>query len=136
MFTLKEQCLECALAHGDLCLASSYGVSNHSAALYLSLCDAFFVLSVFDHTFSANILLDDRFQAKLTDFAVAHFRPHPEQQSSTINMTGSGRKHLWYMPEEYVRQGRLSVKTDVYSFGIVSVACCSATEENSLSRGF
>lgn len=34
-------------------------------------------------------------------------------------MTGSGRKHLWYMPEEYIRQGRLTVKTDVYSFGIV-----------------
>lgn len=68
---------------------------------------------------SANILLDDQFQPKLTDFAAAHFRPHLEQQSSTINMTGSGRKHLWYMPEEYIRQGRLTVKTDVYSFGIV-----------------
>ncbi|XP_021483097.2 interleukin-1 receptor-associated kinase 3 isoform X1 [Meriones unguiculatus] len=68
---------------------------------------------------SANILLDDQFQPKLTDFAMAHFRPHLEHQNSTINMTGSGRKHLWYMPEEYIRQGRLSVKTDVYSFGIV-----------------
>ncbi|XP_051026357.1 interleukin-1 receptor-associated kinase 3 [Acomys russatus] len=68
---------------------------------------------------SANVLLDDQFQAKLTDFAMAHFQPHPEHQNSTINMTGSSRKHLWYMPEEYVRQGRLSVKTDVYSFGIV-----------------
>ncbi|XP_031205287.1 interleukin-1 receptor-associated kinase 3 isoform X2 [Mastomys coucha] len=68
---------------------------------------------------SANILLDDQFQPKLTDFAAAHFRPNLEQQSSTINMTGSGRKHLWYMPEEYIRQGRLSDKTDVYSFGIV-----------------
>nr|XP_048274339.1 interleukin-1 receptor-associated kinase 3 isoform X1 [Myodes glareolus] len=68
---------------------------------------------------STNILLDDQFQPKLTDFAMAHFRPHLEHHSSTINTTGSGRKHLWYMPEEYIRQGRLSVKTDVYSFGIV-----------------
>ncbi|XP_008827340.1 interleukin-1 receptor-associated kinase 3 isoform X2 [Nannospalax galili] len=68
---------------------------------------------------SSNILLDDQFQPKLTDFAMAHFRPHLEHQSSTINMTGSSRKHLWYMPEEYIRQGRLSDKTDVYSFGIV-----------------
>ncbi|KAH0515357.1 Interleukin-1 receptor-associated kinase 3 [Microtus ochrogaster] len=66
-----------------------------------------------------NILLDDQFQPRLTDFAMAHFRPHFEHHSSTINTTGSGRKHLWYMPEEYIRQGRLSVKTDVYSFGIV-----------------
>ncbi|XP_047406684.1 interleukin-1 receptor-associated kinase 3 isoform X2 [Sciurus carolinensis] len=68
---------------------------------------------------STNILLDDRFQAKLTDFAMAHFRPHPENQNSTINVTTSSRKHLWYMPEEYIRQGKLSVKTDIYSFGIV-----------------
>ncbi|XP_007940946.2 interleukin-1 receptor-associated kinase 3 [Orycteropus afer afer] len=68
---------------------------------------------------SANILLDDQFQPKLTDFAMAHFRPHLEHQSSTINMTSSSSKHLWYMPEEYIRQGKLSIKTDVYSFGIV-----------------
>ncbi|XP_012875726.1 PREDICTED: interleukin-1 receptor-associated kinase 3 [Dipodomys ordii] len=68
---------------------------------------------------SANILLDDQFQPKLTNFAMAHFRPHLEPQSSTINMTSSSRKDLWYMPEEYIRQGKLSIKTDVFSFGIV-----------------
>ncbi|XP_012637863.2 interleukin-1 receptor-associated kinase 3 [Microcebus murinus] len=68
---------------------------------------------------STSILLDDQFQPKLTDFAMAHFRPHLEHQSSTINMTSNGSKHLWYMPEEYIRQGKLSIKTDVYSFGIV-----------------
>ncbi|XP_033619652.1 interleukin-1 receptor-associated kinase 3 [Fukomys damarensis] len=68
---------------------------------------------------SANILLDDQFQPKLTDFAMAHFRHHLEQQSSTINVTSGSSKHLWYMPEEYIRQGKLSTKTDIYSFGIV-----------------
>ncbi|KAB0378704.1 hypothetical protein FD755_010282 [Muntiacus reevesi] len=68
---------------------------------------------------SANILLDDQFQPKLTDFAMAHFRPHLEPQSSAISMTSSSSKHVWYMPEEYIRQGKLSIKTDVYSFGIV-----------------
>uniref|UniRef100_A0A2K6NEP9 Interleukin 1 receptor associated kinase 3 n=1 Tax=Rhinopithecus roxellana TaxID=61622 RepID=A0A2K6NEP9_RHIRO len=68
---------------------------------------------------SANILLDDQFQPKLTDFAMAHFRSHVEHQSCTINMTSSSSKHLWYMPEEYIRRGKLSIKTDVYSFGIV-----------------
>ncbi|XP_017371332.1 interleukin-1 receptor-associated kinase 3 isoform X3 [Cebus imitator] len=67
----------------------------------------------------ANILLDDQLQPKLTDFAMAHFRPHLEHQSCTINTTSSSSKHLWYMPEEYIRQGKLSIKTDVYSFGIV-----------------
>ncbi|XP_048216132.1 interleukin-1 receptor-associated kinase 3 [Perognathus longimembris pacificus] len=68
---------------------------------------------------SANILLDDQFQPKLSDFAMAYFRPHLEPQSSTINMTRSSRKDLWYMPEEYIQQGKLSIKTDVFSFGIV-----------------
>ncbi|XP_004602855.2 interleukin-1 receptor-associated kinase 3 [Sorex araneus] len=68
---------------------------------------------------SANILLDDQFQPKLTDFAMAHFRPHSEHQSSTISVTSSSNKQLWYLPEEYIRQGTFSVKTDIYSFGIV-----------------
>lgn len=78
-----------------------------------------FVLFAYNHNFSANILLDDQFQPKLTDFAMAHFRPHLEPQSSAISMTSSSSKHVWYMPEEYIRQGKLSIKTDIYSFGIV-----------------
>lgn len=79
-----------------------------------------FVLFVLAPHFSANILLDDQFQPKLMDFAMAHFRPHPEPQSATISMSSGSSNHLWYMPEEYIRQGKLSTKTDVYSFGIVS----------------
>uniref|UniRef100_F7FQL3 Interleukin 1 receptor associated kinase 3 n=1 Tax=Monodelphis domestica TaxID=13616 RepID=F7FQL3_MONDO len=68
---------------------------------------------------SSNILLDSQFQPKLTNFVTAHLRPHLEKQSSTINMESSRNKYLLYMPEEYIRQRRLSIKTDVYSFGIV-----------------
>ncbi|KAM5287917.1 interleukin-1 receptor-associated kinase 3 [Ctenodactylus gundi] len=74
---------------------------------------------IFGNISSANILLDDQFQPKLTDFAMAHFRPHLEHQSSTINLISNSSKCLWYMPEEYIRQGKLSTKTDIYSFGIV-----------------
>ncbi|KAM8982117.1 interleukin-1 receptor-associated kinase 3 isoform X2 [Sarcophilus harrisii] len=67
---------------------------------------------------SSNILLDNQFQPKLKNFVTAHLRPHLEKQSSTINMESGRNKYLWYMPEEYIRQRRLSTKTDVYSFGI------------------
>ncbi|XP_062059269.1 interleukin-1 receptor-associated kinase 3 isoform X2 [Lepus europaeus] len=76
-------------------------------------------LSEFEVLLLANILLDDKCEPKLTDFAMAHFRSHLEHQSSTISMASSSTRHLWYMPEEYIRQGKLSVKTDIYSFGIV-----------------
>ncbi|XP_074125815.1 interleukin-1 receptor-associated kinase 3 isoform X1 [Sminthopsis crassicaudata] len=68
---------------------------------------------------SSNILLDNQFQPKLKNFVTAHLRPHLEKQSTTINMESGRNKYLWYMPEEYIRQRRLSTKTDVYSFGIV-----------------
>ncbi|XP_044535141.1 interleukin-1 receptor-associated kinase 3 [Gracilinanus agilis] len=68
---------------------------------------------------SSNILLDSQFQPKLTNLVTAHLRPHLEKQSSTINMESSRNQYLLYMPEEYIRQRRLSIKTDVYSFGIV-----------------
>ncbi|XP_072511385.1 interleukin-1 receptor-associated kinase 3 isoform X1 [Notamacropus eugenii] len=68
---------------------------------------------------SSNILLDNQFQPKLKNFVTAHLQPLLEKQSSTINMESSRNKYLWYMPEEYIRQRRLSTKTDVYSFGIV-----------------
>ncbi|KAJ8783613.1 hypothetical protein J1605_008656 [Eschrichtius robustus] len=103
---MDKEYLELIRYNGELVLFSKY------------LYDVF-VLFALDHNFSANILLDDQFQPKLTDFAMAHIRPHLEPQSSVISMTSNSSKHLWYMPEEYIRQGKLSVKTDVYSFGIV-----------------
>lgn len=117
----------CHLVHGKLYVALFVSVWNCPAwrrachVVFSPKClYKVFVLFVLDHNFSANILLDDHFQPKISDFAMAHFRLHLEHQSSTISMTSSSSKHLWYLPEEYIRQGKLSTKTDVYSFGIVS----------------
>ncbi|XP_028935228.1 interleukin-1 receptor-associated kinase 3 isoform X2 [Ornithorhynchus anatinus] len=68
---------------------------------------------------STNILLDDQFQPKLTDFATVHLQPQTDCRSFTVSTKNNAAKHLWYMPEEYLRQSRLSTKTDVYSFGII-----------------
>lgn len=70
---------------------------------------------------SSNILLDEHLQPKLSDFGLAHLRPHTVNQSCTIVMDTASRSHLGYLPEEYIRDGKLSVKLDVYSLGMVSL---------------
>ncbi|XP_063067520.1 interleukin-1 receptor-associated kinase 3 [Engraulis encrasicolus] len=67
---------------------------------------------------SANILLDNRLQPKLSDFGMARLRPHSGNQSCTITMRTSNHGNC-YLPVEYNRGGKLSVKVDIYSFGMV-----------------
>lgn len=71
---------------------------------------------------SSNILLDENLQPKLSDFGLAHLRPHSVNQSFTIVMDTGSHSNLGYLPEEYIRDGKLSVKLDVYSLGMVSSA--------------
>ncbi|KTF87156.1 hypothetical protein cypCar_00038405 [Cyprinus carpio] len=68
---------------------------------------------------SSNILLDEHLQPKLSDFGLAHLRPHSVNQSCTIVMDTASHSNLGYLPEEYIRDGKLSVKLDVYSLGMV-----------------
>nr|QKY59695.1 interleukin-1 receptor-associated kinase 3 [Boleophthalmus pectinirostris] len=68
---------------------------------------------------SANILLDEGLQPKLSDFTTARLRPHSINQGGTITMAMSSHSNFGYLPEEYIRDGKLSVSLDVYSFGIV-----------------
>lgn len=74
---------------------------------------------------SSNILLDEHLQPKLSDFGLAHLRPHTVNQSCTIVMDTASRRNLGYLPEEYIRDGKLSVKLDVYSLGIVILETCT-----------
>lgn len=39
-------------------------------------------------------------------------------------MDTASHSNLGYLPEEYIRDGKLSVKLDVYSLGMVSAASC------------
>nr|DBA31093.1 TPA: hypothetical protein GDO54_007001 [Pyxicephalus adspersus] len=67
---------------------------------------------------SKNILLDQHFQPKLSDFAMVHLRSYLINHIKTIKMDHATLMFLGYLPEEYIRRGDLSVKTDVYSYGI------------------
>ncbi|XP_060038557.1 interleukin-1 receptor-associated kinase 1 [Erinaceus europaeus] len=75
---------------------------------------------------SSNILLDEQLLPKLGDFGLARlsrFSGATPGQSSTVARTRSVRGTLAYLPEDYVKTGRLAVDTDTFSFGVVVLEC-------------
>lgn len=71
---------------------------------------------------SSNVLLDERLMPKLGDFGLARlsrFVGANPGQSSAVAWTRTVRGTLAYLPEEYVKTGRLAVDTDTFSFGVV-----------------
>ncbi|XP_058907450.1 interleukin-1 receptor-associated kinase 1 isoform X2 [Kogia breviceps] len=71
---------------------------------------------------SSNVLLDERLMPKLGDFGLARlsrFAGASPSRSSAVARTRTVCGTLAYLPEEYVKTGRLAVETDTFSFGVV-----------------
>ncbi|XP_019173970.1 PREDICTED: probable receptor-like protein kinase At1g80640 isoform X2 [Ipomoea nil] len=62
---------------------------------------------------SSNILLDSNFNAKLSDFGLAV--PDGAQNKNDAKLSGT----LGYVAPEYLLDGKLTDKSDVYAFGVV-----------------
>ncbi|GMN72819.1 hypothetical protein TIFTF001_055667 [Ficus carica] len=66
---------------------------------------------------SANILLDDNFRAKLSDFGISKTFPMSDNGVTHVSTVVAGT--LGYLDPQYYKSNRLNEKSDVYSFGIV-----------------
>ncbi|KAL1211208.1 Serine/threonine-protein kinase PCRK1 [Cardamine amara subsp. amara] len=64
---------------------------------------------------SSNILLDERFGAKLSDFGLAREGPPEGLGHVSTSVVGT----VGYAAPEYVQTGKLTAKSDVWSFGVV-----------------
>ncbi|RCV21086.1 hypothetical protein SETIT_4G109200v2 [Setaria italica] len=62
-----------------------------------------------------NILIDDDMVPKITDFGLSRLRDAQKSQILTHTLTGT----LGYMPPEYLLEGKISHKTDIYSLGVI-----------------
>ncbi|KAI6683411.1 hypothetical protein NL676_029324 [Syzygium grande] len=80
---------------------------------------------------ASNILLDDHLNPKISDFGLARLFPGDDTHLNTFKISGT----YGYMAPEYAMRGYLSVKTDVFSYGILVLEIVSGRKNHDSQLG-
>lgn len=80
---------------------------------------------------STNILLDNNYEPKISDFGLAKLMPNGQETCVTARVLGT----FGYFDPEYTLTGKLTLQSDVYAFGVVLLELLTGRRAVDLNQG-